>query len=129
VGTQDFVAAQRARVIALTKELALELDVDAQLEVATAPFFVSEAASQRAFQAMSSTKIELKLAIDDRSSTAAASFNFHGRHFTEPMAIASATGEPVETACAGWGIERWMAAVIARHGAAPSRWPLVGQAA
>jgi seryl-tRNA synthetase len=123
VGTQAFVAAQRDRILASTQALASELDLSARLEIATDPFFVSEAASQRTYQAMQSTKLELKLVVDDTSSTAGASFNLHGRQFTEPMQIADGKGEPLETACIGWGLERWMAAVIARHGANPTNWP------
>ena len=124
VGTSAYVAEQRARVIQLTQELAQDLDLDARLEIATDPFFVSEAASKRTYQAMNSTKLELKLGLDDRSSTAAGSFNLHGRQFTEPMRITDGQGELLETACIGWGLERWMAAVISRHGADARNWPI-----
>ncbi len=124
VGAPGYVTEQRARCVALTQELARDLDLDARLEIATDPFFVSEAASKRTFQAMSSTKLELKLAIDDTASTAAASFNLHGNQFTAPMAIHDGAGAPVETACVGWGLERWLAAIVARWGADPARWPL-----
>ena len=119
-----FVAEQRAHLIALTQALAQDLDLDARLEIATDPFFVSEAASKWTFQAMNSTKLEFKLAIDATSSTAAGSFNLHGRHFTEPMQIADGQGEVLETACIAWGVERWMAAVISRHGPDAANWPI-----
>jgi hypothetical protein len=93
--------------------LARELDLDAQLEVATDPFFVSEAASARTFQAMRSTKLELKLGIDASTTTAATSFNLHGTHFTSLMKIGDGAAE---TACIGFGLERWMAAIVARWG-------------
>lgn len=123
VGDAGYVAAQRARAIELIQQLAVDLDLDARVVIATDPFFVSEAASKRTFQAMNSTKLELQLAIDETSSTAAGSFNLHGHVFTEPMRIAGENGDRVETACVAWGIERWMAAVIARHGAEPRDWP------
>jgi hypothetical protein len=73
---------------------------------------------------MGSTKVEFKLRIDDGVRTAAASFNRHGRHFSEPMDIrAEDGGDPAETACAGFGLERWMAAFVARWGAEPGGWP------
>lgn len=123
VGPPAWVAAQRDRLLVLTRELARRLDLDARLEVATDPFFVGEAASARTFQAMQSTKLELLLALDGGRSVAGASLNLHGTHFTGPMEIGAADGSVVETACVGWGLERWMAAVVARWGAEPAGWP------
>lgn len=121
VGSADYVARTRERIIALTQDLVRELDLDARLAVATDPFFVSEAGSARAFQALRSTKLELQLAIGD-TPTAACSFNLHGTHFTAPMQITGS--DVVETACVGWGLERWIAAIVARWGAEPAAWPI-----
>ncbi len=120
VGAPAFVAEQRAHLIALTQELVRDLDLDARLEIATDPFFVSEAASKRTYQAINSTKLELALALDAEATTAAGSFNLHGRHFADPMNMS----REVETACIAWGLERWMAAVIARWGADARNWPI-----
>ena len=119
VGAPAFVADQRARLVELAQDLAAELDLDARLEVATDPFFVGEAASARTFQAMRATKLELSVGIDARTRTAATSFNLHGEHFTEPMQIRAAGGAPAETACIGFGLARWMAAIVARWGGLP----------
>lgn len=119
VGSAAYVADVRAQLVALTQELAAELDLDARLEIATDPFFVSDAASARTYQAMRSTKLELKLGIDATTTTAAGSFNLHGDHFTSPMVISGPSGVPVETACIAFGIERWMAAIVARWGGMP----------
>lgn len=119
VGSASYVADARSRMIGLTQALAVELDLDARLEIATDPFFVSEAASARTYQAMRSTKLELSLGIDATTRTAAASFNLHGDHFTAPMDIADTTATRLETACIAFGIERWMAAVVARWGGLP----------
>ena len=90
------------------------------MATSSAPF---EAASARTYQALRSTKLELSLALGDGRAIAGASFNLHGTHFTEPMAIVDEHGQRLETACVGWGIERWMAAVVARWGAEPDGWP------
>ena len=123
-GDAAHVSGVRERLVEGTQRLVEELDLDATLEIATDPFFVSEAASARTFQLMQSTKLELRLGIDAGEATAAASFNLHGRHFTEPMDIRCAGAEtPCETACIAFGLERWMAAFVARWGADPDRWP------
>lgn len=118
-GPPAYVEEVRIRTLDLVKELATELDLDARLEIATDPFFVSEAASARTFQALRSTKLELRLAIDDVVTTAAGSFNLHGDHFTSPMSIRDRDGNLVETACIAFGLERWMAAILARWGSPP----------
>jgi seryl-tRNA synthetase len=126
-GAPAWVEEKRLALVELAKSLVTELDIDAALEVATDPFFVSEAASARAFQLMGSTKIELRVHIDEGVGTAASSFNRHGKHFSDPMDMRPADGdEPVDTACAGFGLERWMAAFIARWGADPEKWPISG---
>ena len=122
VGEPGALRELRQRILDATLTVCDELDLGAHLEIATDPFFVSEAGSARAFQAMQSTKLELRLDLGGGAATAAASFNLHGTHFTEPMDIRGRDGQLLETACVGWGIERWMAAVVARRGPEPSAW-------
>jgi seryl-tRNA synthetase len=122
VGAPDELRRLRERILEATLTVCDELDLGGALEIATDPFFVSEAGSARAFQAMQSTKLELRLDLGGGAATAAASFNLHGTHFTQPMDIRGADGELLETACVGWGIERWMAALVARRGTEPSAW-------
>ncbi|MBI5195504.1 MAG: hypothetical protein HZA10_04185 [Nitrospirae bacterium] len=124
VGEGNFVQTARLRCLELTQAMVDELDITADLEVATDPFFVSAAATARTFQMMQSTKMELRLRIDEGESTAGASFNLHSKHFTEPMNIYNKDGNVVETACVGWGIERWMAAFVARWSENPAKWPI-----
>jgi len=119
VGTPTYVADQRQRLLEATQQLIRDLDLAAHLEIATDPFFVSEAGSARTFQALNSTKLEISLGLDESTRTAAGSFNLHGTHFTEPMQIRGADGTLAETACVAWGVERWMAAAVARWGSAP----------
>jgi hypothetical protein len=124
LGAADWVESQRLRLMSLAQALVADLDLDATLEVATDPFFVGEAPVARSFQLMGCTKIELKLRLDDDLVTAAASFNRHGQHFSEPLDVRFAgDGALVESTCAGFGLERWMAAFVARWGAEPDAWP------
>jgi hypothetical protein len=122
LGPPAYVDDTRARLIAATQALCAELDLDAELEPATDPFFAAEAAGLRTFQAMNATKLELRLAIGGGRRLAAASFNLCGRCFSGPMHI-HADRDLADTGCVGWGLERWMAAVVARWGGDPSAWP------
>jgi seryl-tRNA synthetase len=122
LGSGGYVESARERLLDLTRDLVAELDLDATVDVATDPFFASEAAPLRTFQAMRSTKLELRLAVGGGARVAAASFNLHGGVFAAPMEIRTGD-ELAETACVAWGIERWMAAFVARWGADPAFWP------
>ena len=66
--------------------------------------------------------LALRLAIGGEARVAAASFNLHGTCFTQPMDIRVGDGL-ADTACVAWGIERWMAAVVARWGGRVADWP------
>ena len=128
IGAPAWVDTQRRTLIGLAQALAVELDLEARLEVATDPFFVADAATQRTYQAMASTKLELWLSTDgdpdgNGEGVAGASFNTCDRHFSQPMDIRGPDGEPASTACIAFGLERWMAAFVARWGADPARWP------
>jgi len=123
IGERDFIAEARQRCLELTQAMVIEMDLTATLQIATDPFFTSAAVSARTFQIMQTAKLELCLQIGEGNSTAAASFNLHDKHFTEPMEIHDTNNRVLETACVGWGIERWMAAFVARWSEDPTKWP------
>jgi seryl-tRNA synthetase len=123
LGPGDGIRRLREQLLADSLALCEELDLAATLEVATDPFFVSEAGAAHAFQAMQATKLELRIALGAGQASAAASFNLHGEHFSEPMDLRDRDGRLVETACVGWGLERWLAGFVARWGADPGGWP------
>jgi len=55
-------------------------------------------------------------------SLAVGSVNQHGDHFGTQAGIARA-GAPASSACLAFGIERWLFALIDRHGPDPAYWP------
>jgi hypothetical protein len=122
-GNNNYVRSKREQCIQLMQKLVQELDLTSWLEVATDPFFVSTSISKRTFQFLYETKLELQAQLDDIQSIAAASFNLHGTHFTEAMDIRDKQNNLLETACVGFGIERWIAAFIARWSDNIQSWP------
>lgn len=94
--------------------LALELGLEGAWTPAEDPFFEPEAA-ERALQVAEGLKEELVV-----DGVAIASRNFHRGRFVRAFGI----GEPTwQSACGAAGLERWLGAVIARHGHDPGRWP------
>lgn len=108
------------RVSTWMKELAL----DGHVEVATDPFFTSEARGRMLMQQMLPLKYELRLRVDpDGRSVAAASFNNHQQHFGRAFSILLPSGEHAHSGCVAFGWERWMIAFVNQHGPDEENWP------
>ncbi len=55
---------------------------------------------------------------------AVASFNYHRGHLADTFGIAFGNGAGAHTACVGFGVERILIALCARHGCAIEEWPV-----
>jgi acyl carrier protein len=108
------------RVSTWMKALAL----DGHVEVATDPFFTSEARGRLLMQQMLPLKYELQLRVDpDGRSVAAASFNNHQQHFGRAFSILLPSGDHAHSGCVAFGWERWMIAFVNQHGPDEENWP------
>ncbi len=121
--TEAFLEGATADVDALAAELNLVLS----WAPASDPFFRPSRHPKYLMQQVDPTKRELLF--DDR--LAVASTNLHHDHFGRAFDISrtSVTGDvvqPVHSACVAFGLERWLAAVVHRHGGDPAGWPEVG---
>jgi hypothetical protein len=68
-------------------------------------------------------KWELRIALPaSGTSLAAASFNYHADHYSQPFEI-SEGGQPAATGCAGFGIERLTWGFLAQNGLDTAKWP------
>lgn len=98
----------------LIGELADDLDLDLRLEGASDPFFDTGSESggrRRLMQQLFPSKEEF-LTPDG---VAIASVNFHRNFFGERCDISDSDGRPVFTSCVGFGIERWLHALLSRY--------------
>jgi hypothetical protein len=108
-----FLAEATAEVDALVAGAGLAL----RWEQAGDPFFRPSANPRYLMQQVDPTKFELLF--DDR--LAVASSNLHHDHFGRAFDIRRGR-EPVRTACIAFGIERWLAALVA-HAGPEGPWP------
>ena len=99
------------------------LGLDARLEVASDPFFGRRGRMLAATQRQQAMKLELLVHIAGASPTALASFNYHRDHFGVTFAIQLAGGATAHTACAGFGHERIVLALLSAHGYELTTWP------
>lgn len=123
VGEPGRVRSAREEAMRRAAGFAREAGLAFTLETANDPFFIDEYAARAVYQDMFELKYELRLSLPHLGrDLAVGSFNYHQSHFGDCFSIRSGTG-PAHTACAGFGLERWIYAVASQHGPDPDRWP------
>lgn len=100
-----------------------DLGLDAELDVASDPFFGRRGRMLATNQRQQGLKLELLVPIAGPEPTALASFNHHIDHFGSTYGITLADGSTAHTACLGFGHERILLALLRKHGLDPERWP------
>ena len=111
--------AWRDRALAFLQSLGLP----AAFDEANDPFFGRSGRMLARNQRAQKLKFEVLVPVGGDGPTAVASFNAHADHFSSVFGLASETGEPVHTACLGFGIERVVLALLWTHGTDPAQWP------
>lgn len=124
VGTPDQVLAWRDMWLQRGLDLLHSLQLPARADVASDPFF------GRGGQILAKSQKEQKLkfevlvpVISLTDPTAVCSFNFHQDHFGTTFEIRTQDGQPANTACLGFGLERVTMALFRTHGFDPAGWP------
>jgi seryl-tRNA synthetase len=123
VGEPDEVAQWRTEWAQKGITLFSELGLDGQLANANDPFFGRVGRLLAANQTAEELKWELEVQIAGPDPTACASFNYHLDHFGEVWGLKLADGSPAHTACAAFGQERIVLALLRTHGLNPENWP------
>jgi seryl-tRNA synthetase len=124
LGTRDQVEAHRRTLIERVGELVTHLELDASIEPATDPFFAAGDEGRKLMQQAAALKHELGLAVDATGRrVAAASFNHHYDYFGTRFGFRLTNGEVAHSGCVAFGLERWVLAIVAQHGAGESEWP------
>jgi hypothetical protein len=100
------------------------LGLGATWQHATDPFF--RPARNPAYLVQRLEPVKHELVFDGR--LAIASTNLHHDHFGRAFGI-ERDGAPAFSGCVAFGVERWLAAFLARHGSAPEDWPELPEAA
>jgi seryl-tRNA synthetase len=108
VGERQYVREMLDRAVAGAVDLARRLGLDPRVDLASDHFYPSrENAIRQKLQLQAAYKRELLVRVDGQE-LALASFTFHDTHFSAPYGFDD--GERVVTGCAGFGLQRWLAA-------------------
>jgi hypothetical protein len=124
VGTAEGARRFVAEVLALLSDVvATSSPLRCRLASASDPFFVARAAAGATFQSFAGTKHELLAVTPGGDEVALGSVNLHRSYFGRRFGIRTAAGDPVHTACAGFGLERMAAVLAGWLGPDPGAWP------
>jgi seryl-tRNA synthetase len=123
IGEAPAVAAWRDTWRDRAVEILRRLALDAELSVASDPFFGRRGRMLAGSQREQELKFEVTVPIASPEPTAVASFNYHQDHFGQSFGIELADGAVAHTACLGFGLERVTLGLLRRHGLDPTRWP------
>lgn len=125
LGRFDEAEAFRKNQIENVSAFAESIGLKTRMELATDPFFAPTARGKALLQLVKALKHELIVDRPDGTSLAISSFNNHERFFGDAFGIRLSSGESATTACAAFGIERWMLAILMTHGVDSSNWPVL----
>lgn len=124
-GPSEWVLTKLEECFSWYKDLIVQLDLQASIEIATDPFFVDNIKTLQFFQKAEQSKSEIRFFIpDSKKSISVGSLNNHGSHFSKSYEIKLENGEYASTACTGFGLERLVFAILSQHGIEESSWPL-----
>lgn len=110
----------------LTRSIALmeSLGLDVRAEVANDPFFGRAGRMLKMNQREDALKFEVVATVANADKpTAIVSCNCHQDHLTVPFQINTADGGVAHSACVGFGMERIVLALFAKHGTNLASWP------
>ena len=124
IGAPLDIHAFRQRWMRRAGEMAAELALPCQLEVASDPFFGRVGQVMAVSQRQNSLKFELLIPFGPGAKpTACMSFNDHQDHFGGVWNLRGANGERAHTGCVAFGMDRLAVAMFCVHGLEPARWP------
>ncbi len=123
LGTPAQVQAWRAKWLDRVPQFFAELGLTASTDVANDPFFGRAGRLMASAQLEQELKFEFSIAVyGEEFPTACGSLNYHQEHFGELFDIETAEGD-AHSACIGFGLERGVVALFARHGTDVAFWP------
>lgn len=112
-GDDSFVSGTWHVWMDIATSLAAEIGIKAVIRNAADPFFGSAHRGRRLLQQVAGMKKELCALLETSGSLLPlASFNLHGQFFTKSFDITLASGAAAFSGCVGFGMERWLFALL-----------------
>ncbi len=125
-GSSDDLTRLRSEVMDRAMALCHELDLEVTIELANDPFFLDASRDKAIYQRMGEVKYEMLFPLPNDAALAASSFNLHRDFYTSVYDTRRAGGELAESACMGFGLERWVYGFLSQKGLDPAKWGIEG---
>lgn len=123
IGSNEFILESRNKIMQKSKELMSKLQLIGDISLASDSFVVPKMQMYRKIQHIDKSKYEMHLNISPDKSISTASYNLHGKAFTDPFNISVENCEDTVTACVGFGLQRWVLAFLLQYGLNEESWP------
>jgi hypothetical protein len=124
LGGREAILAEREKGMQQFATFLEDHRIAAEIRTASDPFFIApDAAAKTYFQISSDTKYEISMLLPDEGRLAVGSFNYHGDFFGKAFKCTLPNDTPMHSVCFAWGLERWVYAFLAQHGADKAKWP------
>lgn len=123
LGTPEGALAHRAYWLERGAALLSALGLGVETVVANDPFFGRAGRLLATGQLEKELKFEITAPISSEQPGAIASVNYHEDHFGLDFNISLPSGEPLHSACIGFGLERISLALVLAHGVDLATWP------
>jgi len=123
-GDADFIQTERKIFMEEVWGLFESLRMTGIIETATDPFYFSDENGKGQLQMMGNMKYELIVDAGEQSGMfSIASFNYMQDSLCKPFEITNGSYTPMHSGCIGFGIDRWVYALLVYHGIDLEKWP------
>jgi seryl-tRNA synthetase len=124
LGEREEVLRRRARGIEMVGQFLEDHGLAGEIRTASDPFFIApDAVAKTYFQLSSETKYEISLLLPGGGRLATGSLNYHSDFFGRAFNVNAEGAGFMHSVCIAFGLERWVYAFLAQHGADPAQWP------
>lgn len=123
IGSDEFVFEIRDKIMEKSTEILKMLGLNGDITLASDSFVVPKMQMYRKIQRIDKSKYEMHLNVNESKSISTASFNLHGKAFTDPFNICVENCEDTVTACVGFGLQRWVIAFLSQYSLDERNWP------
>ena len=123
IGNEEYVENCRKKIMDRVVEIMEKWKIQGDISLASDSFIMPKMQKYRKIQQIDKSKFEMHLNVNKDETISTASFNLHGRAFTDPFNIKIKGTENTVTGCVGFGLQRFVIAFICQYGLDENNWP------